>query len=271
MKTTIVILALFITMSRAHADWLIKTYQTSSNAVQNLADADFLITNGFVIATTNMQLADMVGFNTGEGTGHFSVDNPVPGIPNTQATDFYAVQGTGYLVVPTTGLYTFGMNVDDGARLRLHGTNVIVNDVRAAPHDTPYFTVYLTAGSHPIEWTWYNTSGGINGGGAEFECYAAFGTYSGFDPSFALVGASPGLVVVQTPPPNGVHADIFTAVEINWNTLTNTQYQVQWSLSLSSTNWTSLGTPIQGTGTNISLFDSTRGQPQKFYRVISLP
>jgi Concanavalin A-like lectin/glucanases superfamily len=66
--------------------WLIKTYWNGS-PVNGLADADTLINGGFVIAVTNMAESDMVGFSTGEGTGHFSVNKPVPGIPNNVATD----------------------------------------------------------------------------------------------------------------------------------------------------------------------------------------
>ncbi len=176
--------------------WLIKTYWNGSS-VNGLADADALINGGFIIASTNMAQGDMLGFNSGEGTGHFSVNNPVPGIPNDHATDNYAVQGTGYLVVPNDGQYTFGLNTDDGARLTIDGINIIVDNVRSPPHDSPYVTVSLSAGLHPVVWTWYNEAGGNNGGGAEGEIFAAPGVHSGFDSSFQLVGSTPGLIVAQ--------------------------------------------------------------------------
>jgi len=137
----------------------------------------------------------MVGFSTGEGTGHFTINNPVPGIPNNQATDNYAVQGTGSLYIPVSGQYTFGLNTDDGARLRIDGTNIIVDDGPHSPHDSTFATIPLATGWHSAEWTWFNIAGGANGGGAEAELFAAVGRHTGFDSSFQLVGNTPGLCV----------------------------------------------------------------------------
>lgn len=63
---------------------------------------------------------------------------------------------------------------------------------------------------------------------------------------------------------------IWTAAEIGWLSETNIQYQVQWSSEVAPTVWQNLGNPVAGTGSNISVFDSTRSQPRKFYRVIKL-
>ena len=68
-----------------------------------------------------------------------------------------------------------------------------------------------------------------------------------------------------------VRAHIYTAVEICWSSVTNAAYQVQWSSSASSTDWTNLGTALPGTGTTPGVFDSTRNQPRKFYRIQLLP
>jgi hypothetical protein len=192
--------------------WTINTYRDGSS-VNGLADADRLITNTLPIATGVIQEADLLGFSTGEGTGHFSINAPVPGITQTQATDNYAVQGTGFLVVPTTGIYTFGLNTDDGGRLRIDGTSVIVDDVRSPPHDSAFVPVFLAAGIHAVEWTWYNEAGGANGGGAEGEAFVAPGVHTSFDSSFDLLGDTNGLSVVpwvllgaiaQTLPPTAV-------------------------------------------------------------------
>jgi hypothetical protein len=64
---------------------------------------------------------------------------------------------------------------------------------------------------------------------------------------------------------------IFTAAEICWDSKTNLVYEVQWASSLPATNWTSLGTPVSGTGGNLCIFDSTRGQVRRFYRVEIVP
>jgi uncharacterized delta-60 repeat protein len=63
---------------------------------------------------------------------------------------------------------------------------------------------------------------------------------------------------------------IWTAAEIGWLSETDVQYQVQWSSEVAPTVWQNLGNPVVGTGANISVFDSTKNQPRKFYRVIKL-
>lgn len=65
-----------------------------------------------------------------------------------------------------------------------------------------------------------------------------------------------------------VAAKIYTAVEINWNSQAGHSYQVQYATALNSNLWINLGSPVAGTGTNNSVFDSTRSQPAKFYRVL---
>ena len=64
---------------------------------------------------------------------------------------------------------------------------------------------------------------------------------------------------------------IYTAVEIGWRTETNRQYQVQRISQFATNDWQNFGVPIQGTGSNIYLFDSTRDREKCFYRVLTLP
>ena len=46
---------------------------------------------------------------------------------------------------------------------------------------------------------------------------------------------------------------------INWDALANASYQVQCVPYVDATNWTNLGAPVTATGTNLSVFDATRG------------
>ncbi len=63
---------------------------------------------------------------------------------------------------------------------------------------------------------------------------------------------------------------IWPAVELGFASASNALYQVRYSTNLSTTNWFDLGTPVTGNGQMNFLFDSTRGSPQKFYRVVPL-
>ncbi len=56
-------------------------------------------------------------------------------------------------------------------------------------------------------------------------------------------------------------------VQITWPSETNAQYQVEWSTSLSTDSWNSLGAGVMGTGQTNSVFDPTTNAPHKFYRV----
>lgn len=60
---------------------------------------------------------------------------------------------------------------------------------------------------------------------------------------------------------------IYPATEICWSSQTNSRYQVEWAPSVDSTSWTSLGPAVQGTGSNVCVFDSTRSGAVRFYQV----
>jgi hypothetical protein len=70
-----------------------------------------------------------------------------------------------------------------------------------------------------------------------------------------------------TPTTTSPLLQVFTAVELSWSSETNRLYQIQWTPSLEQPEWVTLPAIIAGTGTNVSIFDSTREHPQGFYRV----
>jgi hypothetical protein len=59
----------------------------------------------------------------------------------------------------------------------------------------------------------------------------------------------------------------FTAIELIWPSETNKLYRIQWTPSLTEPEWLNLEPTVLGTGTNVSVFDSTREHPQGYYRV----
>ena len=62
--------------------------------------------------------------------------------------------------------------------------------------------------------------------------------------------------------------NIWTAVELGWVSDTNQTYQIQWRTALNTNTWFNLGSPIQGDGTTNFIFDTTRTNTQRFYRLI---
>jgi hypothetical protein len=63
---------------------------------------------------------------------------------------------------------------------------------------------------------------------------------------------------------------IYTAVEICWDTATGKTYQVECASTVYTNVWTEVGEPVLGDGGLKCLLDSTRGQEQKFYRVLTV-
>jgi hypothetical protein len=74
-----------------------------------------------------------------------------------------------------------------------------------------------------------------------------------------------------TNPPPPLTAVIYRAEEIGWASQTNLNYQVGWASILNSNQWFNLGSPVAGNGSTNYIFDSTRGNPTKFYRVRQVP
>jgi hypothetical protein len=83
-------------------------------------------------------------------------------------------------------------------------------------------------------------------------------------------GDTTGLAATVTLVRKGVEVSIYTAVELYWNTQSNKTYQVESSTTLLTNDWTRVGLPVPGDGAPKYLFDSTRGQPKKYYRVLTV-
>ncbi|MEV5328916.1 family 16 glycoside hydrolase [Nonomuraea sp. N2-4H] len=83
-----------------------------------------------------------------------NVDKLMPTIDWTSDADFgltdmFVTEVTGYLHTPSAGTYEFRLTSDDGSRLTIGDTAVIVNDGRHAPVSVDG-TITLTEGHHPL-------------------------------------------------------------------------------------------------------------------------
>lgn len=119
----------------------------------------------------------------GDGTtGHITDGDPFPG---GYLTDF-AVHVTGNIFIDTTEAWTFLMNHDDGARLKIDGTTVISVDGTSDNRDSLYSFTSLGAGLHSVDIVFFEHTGG-----ASLEFFAAQGMHSSFNASFELIEGSP--------------------------------------------------------------------------------
>jgi hypothetical protein len=133
----------------------------------------------------------------GDGSeGHFS-DNAVP---PAGSGDNYVIRATGFIEIPASGTYTFGMNSDDGGRIRINNVDVVVNDSFQAPTDR-FGSRTLNAGIYPFEVIMFEGTGGDS-----VEFFAAAGSFTTWNANeFHLVGdtANGGLAAFTLPEGSG--------------------------------------------------------------------
>lgn len=161
----------------------------NNGTCNSLAQADALLAGSNVLSqlTTQVQKVD---FADSGSNGRFTGLSLFPGA-SAGNIDYFTLQVTGVVNIPTSGAWTFGVRSDDGSRLRVDGTPVITDNTLHGEAEF-YGTVNLTAGQHTIDYVFFE-----HGGGAQVELFAAPGTFVAYDPSFRLVGdtANGGLSV----------------------------------------------------------------------------
>ena len=150
--------------------------------------------------------APVVNLYDSGGRGRFANDSLFRTDPDQTTADNdtvnnIAVIATGTVRIPSTGMYTFGVNSDDGFRLTIGGQRFEVAAGQAGTAITPsgalqfnagrgvndsLGTIFLAAGDYPIQMmSWEGAGGGA------VELYASPGTKTAFDPAtFNLVGGA---------------------------------------------------------------------------------
>ncbi|MDB6154394.1 MAG: hypothetical protein JWL90_2847 [Chthoniobacteraceae bacterium] len=125
------------------------------------------------------------------GDGHYASNL---NFPNGSAEPF-AIKATGSITIPTAGTYVFGLNSDDGGRIKIDGAAVMIDDTNHGASDHLSGAINLTAGVHSVEVIMWE-----GGGGDEVEFFAAPGALTAWNATnFKLVGAV-GALAVATPP-----------------------------------------------------------------------
>lgn len=193
-------------------------------------------------ATTNAYTTTRINF--GPNDGHFYAANGGGNVPNE---NFHNGQGNdismvaqGYINIPVAGVYTFGVNSDDGFTLAFPGhafdsVTLPSTDVNGPAKLQTYngvangaFQFYggrgnndslaaitLPAGPVPVQLTYHQ-----GGGGYGVELFAASGSKSSFDNTFNLVGqgaiaAAPAIFEQRPKGLGGLNVSPFTYTEIH--------------------------------------------------------
>lgn len=116
----------------------------ATGTVNSLAGADSLLAGNGVAGETSAVVQTFNHLDTG-ADGHYG---GTQAFALSDADDFIAVV-TGTIVIPTTGDWTFGLNSDDGGRIRIGGIDVMVDDTLHGRQDA-LGTRNFTAGSYEL-------------------------------------------------------------------------------------------------------------------------
>ena len=166
----------------------------SFGGVNSVATCDALLAlpagNAGILSQTTVT-SNTVNFLGDGSDGHYGSNSVMPDGPGEP----YGLKATGYVQIVTPGVYTFGLSSDDGGRINIDGSNVMVDDTNHGPLDHTG-TVTLTAGLHSFEVIMWE-----GGGGDEVEFYAGAGSFASWQAGFALVGdtANGGLAAFTLP------------------------------------------------------------------------
>lgn len=164
-----------------------------------LTEADALLAlppgNAGILSETTV-VANVVNYLGEGGEGRFANNAVLPG----GSGDHYAMRATGFVEIPVSGFYTFGLNSDDGGRIRINGTNLMVDDSYHGPEDR-FGSRFLAAGIHSFDVVQFEGDGGDS-----MEFFAAPGQLTSWNASvFRLVGdtANGGLAATTLPQGSG--------------------------------------------------------------------
>lgn len=89
------------------------------------------------------------------------------------------------------------------------------------------------------------------------------------NPAGVATAKDSALAAMKAVPMMGPTVYIWTAVEVGWNALAGTNYQVQATTNLQSGPWQNFGGVTVGNGSLMSVFGSTRTNTARFYQVIT--
>jgi hypothetical protein len=194
---------------------------TSYGGLASVAETDALLAlapGSPQIKSEATVLAPVVNI-LGEGSdGHYGANQPFPNPAG--GYDYWCIKATGWIQIPTAGAWTFGINSDDGSRIRIDGANVMVDNTNHGPTDF-LGTVTLTAGLHSFEVIMWEGAGGD-----EVEFYAAPGSFTTWNTNMRLVGdtASGGLAAYTMPSGAAGGGVIRTNIESTMKNVRSTAY-----------------------------------------------
>jgi hypothetical protein len=202
---------------------------TSQGSLGGLEEAITLIglpTSDSRILSSTSKLMPTLNLLGDGAEGNYELNSIPPG----NGGDDYLIVATGLITIPTAGVYTFGINSDDGSRLKIGSTVVIYDDTYHGPEDR-FGSISLTAGQHAFEVIMFE-----GGGGDSVEFFAASGTRSAFDPAaFRLVGDTANGGLAARTPLSGTGAEVGTDLSAAMINRTSAFFRIPFSAAVPNT------------------------------------
>ena len=141
-RISLLFLLFFSTIAQAVLNY--QNYAAGGATPSYTQDASGNITNRTLLSTGTV---NTVGLTASNGTG----------IPTR--SDGFIVRFYGYINIPTTGIYYFGGQADDGIRIKVNNISV-VNSWIESGGDFRQGNINLSAGVVPVEIMYYENGGG---------------------------------------------------------------------------------------------------------------
>lgn len=165
----------------------------SAVTVSDLTIARTVITNAAQQLAVFSENAPVINYlNTSSGA-NYGGDRTFPGLTIGSDRDDFVIHATATITIPAAGVWSFGVNSDDGFGLTIGGASMSAPNPRG-PTDSIQNFNFPAAGDYPLDLVYFE-----RGGGAEVELFAAQGSFATWNTNFKLVGdvANGGLAVLS--------------------------------------------------------------------------